>query len=234
MRIVGLVETSLIDWDGVLASVLFLGGCNFRCPFCHNHQIALDDPSLPELPWEQVRRTLERRQRLIDGVVITGGEPLLHPEIFDLCQQVRSLRLPVKLDTNGSFPYVLKQLMELKLVDYVALDIKATLDDRYSVAAGRQVDPAPIRRSIRLLLESQLPYEFRTTLVPGLVDPKDMLSIGQAVKGARLFVLQQFVPKEAPVESFRQKKPYSREEALAMLSALKPFVREAKLRGKFD
>ncbi|MEO0080083.1 MAG: anaerobic ribonucleoside-triphosphate reductase activating protein [candidate division WOR-3 bacterium] len=234
MRIVGLIETSLVDWDGVLASVIFLGGCNFNCPFCHNHQVARDDPSLPELSWELISKNLERRQRLIDGVVITGGEPLLHPEIFDLCQKLRGLRLQIKLDTNGSFPYVLKQLIELKLVDYVALDIKTRLDDKYSVACGRKVELAPIRRTIRLLLEGGLPYEFRTTLVPGLVDPEDLTAIGEAVRSARRFVLQQFVPKDAAVEAYRQKKPYSRASAEAMVAVLKPFVREARLRGKFD
>jgi pyruvate formate lyase activating enzyme len=233
MRISGLVETSLVDWDGKIVSVLFVAGCDFRCPFCHNHLLAADGPDLDALPWPRIRETLTRKRGWVDGVVVTGGEPMMHPEVFELCAKVRELGLLVKLDTNGTFPYPLQSLIARGLVDFVAMDIKSPLTNRYSSAAGRPVDLRPIRRSIRLLLESGVDHEFRSTLVRGLIEPEDMAAIGQAVAGARRLVLQQFNPADAPAEAYRQKKPYSLAEAEAMAEATRPFVKDVRLRGKF-
>jgi len=233
VRLVGFIETSLSDWDGRITSVVFVGGCDFHCPFCHNHRIADDDPALPEVEWDTIQVTLIRKQKWVDGVVITGGEPMMHPEVFELCRSIKRLGFSVKMDTNGSFPYPLKQLIELKLVDYVAMDVKAPLDDRYSVAAGRKLDVAPVRRTIRLLLESGIEHEFRATLVPGLVNPEDMRAIGEAVRGARKFALQHYDPANARVKTLAGGRNYTRAQAESMAEALKPFVKEITLRGKF-
>lgn len=233
MRIVGLVETSLIDWDGKITSVVFLGGCNFACPFCHNHQVAANDRSLREITWTELRSSLERKLGWLDAVVISGGEPLMHPELFELCQSIRQMGLQIKLDTNGSFPYVLKRLISLQLVDFVAMDIKTRLDDSYQRACGRPVDLAPIRRTVRLLLQAGIDYEFRTTLVPGIVNPEDIVAIGRELQGARKVALQQFVPATARSPSLRTVKLYSRRQAEAMAEQLKPLVNEVRLRGNF-
>jgi pyruvate formate lyase activating enzyme len=233
VRVVGLVETSLIDWDGKIASVLFVGGCNFHCPFCHNHQVAADDRSLPEVKWPEVSALLERKLGWLDAVVVSGGEPMMHPEVFDLCRRIHKFGVRVKVDTNGSFPYSLKKLIRLGLVDYVAMDVKAPLGPKYSAACGRPIDVAPIRRSIRLLQEGDIEYEFRSTLVPGLIDPEDVPELGRALSGARVVALQQFNPENARTESLRGVKPYTLAQAEAMAQQLRPLVREVRLRGKF-
>ncbi len=236
MRILGLEPTSLVDWDGRTVSVAFLGGCNFTCPFCHNLALAHaapDDPAFPEIPWEEVEELLTRHPGMRDGLCITGGEPMMHPEIFDLCRQVKRLGLAVKIDTNGSFPYPLMKLIDLGLCDFVAMDIKAPLGDRYNLAAGRRVDLAPIRRSVRLLMESGIGCEFRTTLVPGLVDPEDMPVLGKTIQGAPRYVLQHYIPESAPTEEFRKRGTYTRAQAEEMAELLRPFVNEVRLRGKF-
>ncbi len=235
MRIVGFLPTSLIDWDKKITSVIFIGGCNFACPFCHNPEVANDSPKLPTITWEELKGSLESKLGWLDGVVITGGEPMMHPEIFELCAKIKQLGLKVKLDTNGSFPYPLKRAIAQKLVDFVAMDIKAPLNEgRYSQAVGRPLPTlSTIRRSIRLLLESGVEYEFRITMVPGLVNPEDMPAIGTALKGANTVVLQQFVPENARTKMYQEKKPYTQEEIEAMGKELSPFIKEVKIRGKF-
>ncbi|MEO0082759.1 MAG: anaerobic ribonucleoside-triphosphate reductase activating protein [candidate division WOR-3 bacterium] len=233
MRIVGFVETSLVDWDGRITMVIFIGGCNFHCPFCHNPKVAADSPELHELHWPALARIPRSKPGWVDGVVVTGGEPMMHPEIFDLCRKIRAIGLKVKIDTNGSFPYALKQLIELKLCDFVAMDVKAPLNDKYRKAAGRDVDFAVLRRSIRLLKESGIGYEFRTTLVPGIVEPEDLSEIAKAVEGANLLVLQQFIPQNARTEELRRRKVYSLSQAEELAAAARHFVKQVKLRGKF-
>ncbi len=232
MRIVGFIESSLLDWDGHVVPVIFLGGCNFACPFCHNSQVARDDAGLPSIPWPAIAAKLAELPGWYDGVCVTGGEPLLHPELPGLLRRLKEMKLQVKLDTNGSFPYPLKRVIENRLCDYVAMDIK-TSPEHYPAACGHAVEPAVIRRSVRVLLESGIDCEFRCTAVPGLVTPDDIPAMGALVKGARRFYLQQFIPQEAASPALRDRKPYTLEQAQPMAAALEPFVREVRLRGKF-
>ena len=233
MRIVGFTETSLLDWHGRIAAVLWIGGCDFSCPFCHNHKVADDDPNLPEVPWEEISRTLQRKRDWYDGVVLTGGEPLMHPEVFELCQRLKDTGQQVKVDTNGSFPYALKTLVEQQLVHAVAMDVKSPLDSRYARAAGRPVDIAPLRRTIRLLLESGIEHEFRCTLVPDLIKPDDIAAIGGAIKGAQAVALQEYVPKRARVKGFSEGKSYTQSDVDAMAEVLRRSVKEVRIRGSF-
>jgi pyruvate formate lyase activating enzyme len=233
MRIVGFTETSLLDWHGRIAAVIWIGGCDFSCPFCHNHQVADDDPGMPEVPWDEIARTLQRKRDWYDGVVLTGGEPLMHPEVFELCRRLKDIGQRVKIDTNGSFPYALKTLVELKLVHAVAMDVKAPLDARYMKAAGRPVDLSPLRRTIRLLVESGIEHEFRCTLVPGLVNPDDVAAIGETIKGAQAVALQAYVPERARVKGFGGGKSYTQSEVDAMAAILRRSVKEVRIRGSF-
>jgi pyruvate formate lyase activating enzyme len=233
MRIVGFTETSLLDWHGRIAAVVWIGGCDFSCPFCHNHQVADDDPDLQEVPWDEIARTLQRKRDWYDGVVLTGGEPLMHPEVFELCRRLNGIGQRVKIDTNGSFPYALKTLIEIKLVHAVAMDVKAPLDARYARAAGRPVELAPLRRTIRLLVESGIEHEFRCTLVPGLINPDDIAAIGEAVKGAQAVALQEYVPRRARAKGFGGEKSYARFEVDAMAEVLRQSVKEVRIRGSF-
>jgi pyruvate formate lyase activating enzyme len=234
MRIVGFTETSLLDWHGRISAVLWIGGCDFACPFCHNYRIADDDPELALVPLEEIALTLRRKRDWYDGVVLTGGEPLMHPEVFELCRRLKDIGQQVKVDTNGSFPYALKALLELELVDAVAMDVKAPLDSRYARAAGRPVDIAPLRRTIRLLLESGVEHEFRCTLVPGLMNPEDIAAVGEAIKGAQAVALQAYLPKLARVKGFGGERAYTRSEVEAMAEVLKSCVREVRIRGSFS
>ncbi len=234
MRLIGFEETSFVDWDDRVSGVLFVGACNLHCPFCHNHRVAADDPELPTLQWPELVALLNRRREWLSGIVVTGGEPLMHPEVFALLDRIKALGFPTKLDTNGTFPYQLSSLVTLGLVDYVAMDIKAPLNEKYEQACGGPVDLAVIRRSVRLLMQSGVPYEFRITLVPGLIDPDDIPGIGRALQGARAVYLQSYVPQNARAESYREKKPYRLAEAESMAESLRPFVSSVRLRGRFD
>ncbi|MGB9742598.1 MAG: anaerobic ribonucleoside-triphosphate reductase activating protein [candidate division WOR-3 bacterium] len=234
MRIVGFIPSSMIDWDGKITSVLFVAGCNFACPFCHNAPVADDDPALPEIPFSEIRLNLENKLGWLDGVVVTGGEPLMHPEIFDLLAALKNLNLKIKLDTNGSFPYPLKRAIALKLVDAVAMDIKGPLNNRYATAVGRRLPSlAHLKRSIRLLIKSGIEYEFRLTLVPGLINPEDITEIGSDLRGAKLAVLQQFVPENCRSPVYRRKTPYCLKDAQRMQTELAKFVSVVRIRGKF-
>jgi pyruvate formate lyase activating enzyme len=232
MKILGFLPTSFSDWDGRLASILFLGGCNFNCPFCQNYPLLEEAKPQHILHWKDVAALLATRRQWIDGVVISGGEPMMHPEIRPLCAAIKKLGFAVKLDTNGSFPYQLMTLCTDGLLDYVAMDIKTALDDRYERACGGKVEVGLVRRTVRYLLEGKLDYEFRTTLVPGLVGREEVEAIAAYVKGARKYAFQQFVPENARAAALRKRKPYSGEAVEAMADIIRPAVKELVVRGK--
>jgi len=181
--------TSLIDYPGSLCSVVFLAGCNFRCPYCHNPGLVKCDPGLPRYSAEGVCRRLMDRRGFIDGVCVSGGEPTLHEGLPDLLRRVRSLGLRIKLDTNGSRPEVLKALLESKLVDYVAMDVKAPAA-KYSIVCGARVSSRAIEESASLLAESGVSYELRTTVAWTLLDEEDIVDIGEWLGGTGRYLLQ--------------------------------------------
>ena len=232
MKILGFIPTSFSDWDGKLVSILFLGGCNYRCPFCQNYPLLVEEDPEHEVAWAEIARHLKNKKQWIDGVVVSGGEPLLHPEVFDLCARIKELGFAVKVDTNGSLPYVLMDLVGRGLVDYVAQDVKTALDERYDKACGVKIEPGLVERSIDFLMKGSLDYEFRTTLVPGLVGKPEITAIARRIKGARKYALQQFVPDNARVELFRKKKPYNLQQLQEMAAIARPQVKELVIRGK--
>jgi pyruvate formate lyase activating enzyme len=206
----GFLETSFSDWPGKVAAVLFLPSCNFRCPFCHNHELVLRPGELPDYPLEEILKALRRRRGWIDGVCLTGGEPTLHswlPALIrDLRPALRSLRMEagIKLDTNGSNPDCLEGLVRENLVDYVAMDLKGPLTaDRYGALAGSALAEdglAAIEASIRILLGGKVDYEFRTTLVPTLIGEEEVYDLARRIRGARRYTLQSFNPRD-PLDS---------------------------------
>jgi pyruvate formate lyase activating enzyme len=194
MDLKGWVRSSLIDFPEHIATVLFTGGCNFRCPMCHNADLVLRPAELPALAEERVWDFLARREGLVDGVVITGGEPTLQADLAAFLGSLRQRGLDVKLDTNGYRPGVLEHLLDDGLVDYVALDVKAS-PERYAALTGLpEVDPDRVGRSIELLRRSDVAHEFRTTLVPGMLSLEDVEAIARWIAGAERYVLQQFRP----------------------------------------
>ncbi len=197
-EIKGFLETSFLDWRGKISAVLFLPGCNFACPYCHNHTLAARPQELASLSLEQVLARLEPFVGWIDGVVISGGEPTLHPGLPRLLEMVRRIGFSVKLDTNGYRPEVLRYLHRHRLVDYVAMDLKAPLEPlAYRRASGRKVDVDQVRASLEFLKASGLAHEVRSTIWPEWHGPDELQAMAQAVRGAQAWTLQALNPDTA-------------------------------------
>ena len=192
MRISGLQKMTLLDYPGLVACTVFTGGCNLRCPFCHNASLVLPERAADETDEAEVFRFLEKRQGMLDGVAVTGGEPLLHADLPDFLRRVRALGYRIKLDTNGTFPDRLRAVVEEGLVDRVAMDVKnAPL--LYGKTVGlHRFDIAPVERSKDYLLEGHVEYEFRTTVVRGLHTAESLLAAARWIEGAREYYLQQY------------------------------------------
>lgn len=234
MKISGLQKLTLLDYPGRVACTVFLNGCNFRCPFCHNSEL-LEAGVEPVMTTEELLAFLRKRLGILEGVCITGGEPTLHPQLFDLLRSVKELGYAVKLDTNGSRPAVLKELVEEGLVDYVAMDIK-NAPDKYAPTCGLSaMDPAPIEESIRFLLAGKVDFEFRTTVVRELHTAQDIVKIGRWLtelsggKPIRKLFLQPFVDRDTVVFSGLHA-PDSHQMA-EFTELLKDFVLEINVRG---
>lgn len=197
MKIAGLHKCSTVDYPGRLAAVVFTPGCNMRCGFCHNAAL-LADPDAPGTQhWDpaDVLALLARRRKLLDGVVISGGEPTLQPRLVEFVRPLRALGFQVKLDTNGTRPGVVRALLEAGLLDYVAMDIKAP-PERYAEVCAAPVDLAAVNQTVRLLRSAQVPVEFRTTLAPGLT-LQDIEAMARWIAGAQRYVVQQYRPPGA-------------------------------------
>jgi pyruvate formate lyase activating enzyme len=195
MEIKGFIEASFVDWEGKLCSVLFLSGCNFRCPFCHNVNLVLEPEKLDTIPLEYLKEKLNAQKDWIDGVCITGGEPTTHKDLLKLCSTLKNMGFLIKLDTNGTNPEILKELIDQRLVDYIAMDIKAPLEEKkYSKATGIKIatNLNKIKQSIELLKKSNTSYELRTTVVPSLHTEDDIKQICYSLKGCKKFFLQKF------------------------------------------
>ena len=231
MDIRGFIETSFLDWDGKVAAVIFLPYCNFKCPFCSNGILITDPGSLPAISLAKIEDFIKLRHDFIDGVVITGGEPTIHAWLPDLIKKIKALGVLVKLDTNGSNPNHLSTLLANHLVDYIAMDLKAPLHSRYHEAAGVKVELGKIKESIGIIMASGIDYEFRTTVVPTFLDEADIEEMAKEIKGAKKFVLQQFVPEHTLDEKLRIIAPYPKEKLLAMIEIAKKYVPNTIVRG---
>ncbi len=192
MEICGLQKLSLLDYPGKLCCTVFTFGCNFRCPFCHNADLVLGENKPEKIETGEVLSFLKKRASTLEGVCVSGGEPLLQKDLFDFLSEIKTLGYQVKLDTNGSFPEKLKECIEKKLVDYVAMDIKNS-PEKYAKTAGLDIcNVEDIIKSAEILMKSGLDYEFRTTVVRELHDTENFLAIGQWLRGAKAYYLQSF------------------------------------------
>lgn len=226
MRIYGLQKLSLVDYPGKTAAVLFTGGCNFRCPFCHNFELVMN-PGEP-MNDNEVFDYLKKRKGLLDAVVITGGEPLLHSDVAETVKEVKALGYPVKIDTNGTFPGRLAELLAQGNVDYVAMDIK-NCREKYYLTAGADVDLDAVEKSIVLLKNSGVDFEFRTTVVSQLHTEEDFVRIGQWIKGEEKYYLQRF--KDSENVPYGNLTAPDDETMRSFLSAVQRFVPNAAIRG---
>ena len=228
MKIHGLQKMTLLDFPGRVACTVFLGGCDFRCPFCHNGEL-LDGSAPALLDDQELLRFLKGRRGLLDGVAVTGGEPLLRKDLPDLLRAIRDLGFAVKLDTNGNHPEALEGLFREGLVDYVAMDIKNS-PERYALTVGlRELDLAPIRRSVGLLMAGDVPYEFRTTVVDELHEEADFEAMGQWLQGAEKYFLQAFADRDSVPFAGLHAPKKERLEAYAQI--MRKYVRDVQIRG---
>ncbi|MBW2972091.1 anaerobic ribonucleoside-triphosphate reductase activating protein [Candidatus Woesearchaeota archaeon] len=233
MIIAGIERTSMVDWPGNICSTVFIAGCNFRCGFCHNPELVLPEEieKIESMTETELLTLLVERKRLIDGVCITGGEPLMSPDIVKLLHRLKDKGFKIKLDTNGSVPTLLRKIIEERLVDYVAMDIKAP-KSRYQEVTGTKINPELIEQSIKILKENTIDYEFRTTVVKGLLAKKDIESIGEWIKGAEAYYLQQFIGTEKTLSpEYHKRKAYTPDELHRMMDAVKNNFKKTGVRG---
>ena len=229
LPIKALRKVSAIDYPGRLATTVFVGGCNFRCPYCYNAELVLNPDGIPNIPEQEVLALLSERVGFIDGVCMGGGEPTIHPELPGFLEKVKEMGLLVKLDTNGSRPDVVEKLIERGLVDYVAMDFK-TSPENYSRAVGVEAPMDAIMRCVEVLRSSEIEYEFRTTVVPGIVGKDDLRRIGEVLGGSRLYVIQQFRPWRTLDPNMSSVTPYTEEELKEFAEAVKPFFERVVVR----
>ncbi len=227
MNISGLQKMTLLDYPGKIACTVFLPGCNLRCPFCHNASLVLPERISPAMTQEELLQFLKKRQGCLDGICVTGGEPTLHKDLPELLTAIRDLGFSVKLDTNGTRPEVLKSLLDAKLLDYVAMDIKNSPEQYTHTCGGIDVLPQ-VDESIRILMDSGVDYEFRTTVLHPYHTPEDLTAIGHWIRGARRYFIQAFVDSGDLIGTGEA---MTNEELQSLLHAVTPIIPNTQLRG---
>jgi pyruvate formate lyase activating enzyme len=227
----GWLRTTLIDYPGEIATTVFLGGCHFRCPMCHNAELVLRPNQLPNIPEGDILEYLERRTGKITGLVISGGEPCLSAGLLPFIRQVRERNVKVKLDTSGYLPDVLEQLLAEGLLDDVAMDIKAPPHKYAQLAGLTEIDLDRINNSINLILKSGVSHEFRTTVVSEWITPEDIIEISHWIQDAQIYVLQQFRPRGCLVPQFNTISPYPAQVLYEMQALAHEQIGEVLLRG---
>lgn len=230
MLIKGFQKLSLIEYPDKLSAVIWVGGCNFRCPFCYNEDIVLNHKKMPTIPEKEIIDFMKTREGLLDAVAITGGEPTLQKDLPKFVKKIKDLGFSVMLETNGSNPDMIKKLIDKKLVDYIAMDIKAPLE-KYDEVTGKRVKKRNIQKSIDIIRNSDVDYEFRTTVIPRFFKKQDALVIGKLLKGSKNYYLQQFVPEKTVDKIFRRVKPYPPEKLKEFVEIMKPYFKFVDVRG---
>lgn len=229
MKFYGMQKMTLLDYPGYVACTLFTGGCNFRCPFCHNALLVLDLDENYTIPEEEVLAFLKKRQGLLDGVCVTGGEPLINKDIGDFLSKVKELGFKIKLDTNGTNPALLKELVLQNLVDYVAVDIKNS-PEKYAETVGlKSFDMSTINETVNFLMTGCVDYEFRTTVTKQFHTEKSMEEAARFIRGAKRYFLQNFVDSGNLIGSGITGQ--SKEEMEKLLAVVKKYVPDSCLRG---
>jgi len=235
MQIKGFIDTSFIEWNGKITSIVFTPTCNLRCNFCYNYGLVLTPENYESLDEEVIFMWLNDNRDFIDAVCITGGEPTLQKDVAEFCAKLKTLGFLIKFDTNGTNPEKLEELIEKKLIDYVAMDIKAPLEsEKYSGAAGVEFDSeklGKIKKTIGTIISSGIDHEFRTTVVPDFHSERDIEAIALSIKGARRYFLQKFQPATR-YESMNKLKTQSDEEMEKLKNIAKEHIENVEWRGK--
>ena len=225
----GFQKMTMLDFPGYVACTVFTPGCNFRCPFCHNSLLVTRMNDSEIYTEEDILSYLRKRQGVIDGICISGGEPLMHDDIFEFVKKVKELGFLVKIDTNGSFPEKLEKLIGSGNIDYVAMDIKNCPEKYAETVAIADFDIEPVRKSVQILLSGKVKYEFRTTVVKEFHTPQDMVQTGKFIQGAERYFLQHFIESEGNIQQGLT--PLCREEMENLRLSVLGFVKNAELRG---
>ncbi|MFH1855975.1 MAG: anaerobic ribonucleoside-triphosphate reductase activating protein [Candidatus Omnitrophota bacterium] len=236
IEIKSFIRNSLLDWEGKIVSTVYIGGCNFRCPFCHNRELVLSPENLKTIETEEVLNYLNKNKIFVDGVCVTGGEPCLNEDLPEFLKQFKSTGMLVKLDTNGSYPERLKKIIDAGLVDYIAMDIKSSLEEVPYLKSCGIINTAilpEVKKSIELIMSCGIDYEFRTTVVPLLHTKEEILQIAKAVSGAKKLAIQNFSNHETLDPEFKTIKPYSLEELEKLSEGIKVYVQKCVIRGGF-
>lgn len=229
MNIGGFQKTSLLDYPDCISSIIWTTECNFRCPFCYNKDLIIGKTQL--IPEKGIIRFLEKRKKMIEAVVISGGEPLLQKDLLNFSEKIKKMGYLVKIDTNGTKPQLLKTLLDKQLIDYIAMDVKAP-QKKYQKLCGIKPPLQQIEASIQLIKDNAPDYEFKTTMVPSYLKKEDIVAIGKWLQGSKKFFLQQFKNDVPLVLSTLQNiESYSKEYLLETLNAVKPYFEVCKLRG---
>lgn len=231
MKISGLQKLTLIDWPGKLACTVFLTGCNFHCPWCYSRELVLPEEIKKQLkiPEKDFFNFLKKRKELLEGVVLCGGEPTINKELPIFAKKIKKLGFLVKLDTNGSNPKMVKELIDRELIDYVAMDVKLP-KERYPEIFARKAKIEDIEKTIKILKEAKIDYEFRTTIVPTIHQKEDILKIAHWIKPAPKYYLQNFRPEKTIDSSFERIKPYPESYLLEIQKAISPFFETCQIR----
>lgn len=224
----GWEKLSLLDYDEHISTTLFMAGCDFRCPFCHNSSLVLEPNKAPKIPWKEIMDYLAKRKGVLDAVCISGGEPTMMNDLEEKIRDIKSLGYEVKLDSNGSRPEVLKKLLEEKLIDYVAMDIKNS-QEKYAMTAGVLLDIHKIEKSIEILKSSQIPFEFRTTAILEYHTLRDFEEIGKWLKGAPKYFIQRYIDNDNCIRHGLHELP--KEKALEAKALLEKYIDFVDLRG---
>lgn len=230
MKLSALQKLTLLDYPGRMACTVFTAGCNFRCPFCHNSPLVLPGENTETLDENTLLDFLNKRLGIIDGVVFTGGEPLLHSDILELFKKIKNIGYKIKLDTNGSFPVTLEKAITEKLVDRVAMDIKNSPADYGKAIGVTNIDISKIEYSKKLLMTSGIDYEFRTTVVKGIHTKEGMTDLAKWIEGAKEYYLQQY-KDSGNILSGEGLSEFNKEEMLSLAEAVRPYVPSVTLRG---
>ena len=232
MELGGLQKMTTVDYPGKIAATVFLIGCNFRCPYCHNPELVLPEKikKHPKIKKSDFFKFLDKRVGLLEGVCITGGEPTLNSDLPEFISNIKKKGFLVKLDTNGTNYKMLKELIDKDLIDYISMDIKTSIKKYDKLLESGNVI-SQIKKSINIIKNSNKDYEFRTTVVPGIVNESDIKEIGQLLKKVKKFVLQQFIPGKTIDPAFEKIKPFSEEKLKKMTTILKRTIENVEVRA---
>jgi pyruvate formate lyase activating enzyme len=234
VKIGGLQKTTLLDYPQKIACVVFLVGCSFRCPWCYSPELVLPEKieTHPEISHDEFFSFLEKRKGKLEGVVVCGGEPTIHSDLPEFLRKIKEKGYSVKLDTNGSRPEKIEEIVKKKLVDYIAMDIKAPLQnkEKYKEVTGVAVNVTDIQKSIKLITTQDIDYEFRSTLVPTIHDKESVREMAKSIEGAEKYFLQNFFPSKTLSDSFLRINPFSVEEMKNFKKIASPFVKECEVR----